>query len=685
MAIKLFKYLDFCFRERFMIILPKTRWCVSLFFLFSVFSLFGQKADTALIDEKIYDVYANKNDSIFAFSTVDKIIGEAQKINYLSGVSAAVQLKGYLYLSYGNYDLAKKYIFEAYEQNKTLHNDKVMAQNLRILGIYYERKEEYEKALDYFFQSLNLRTKINDLKGMAECNASIGIIFHYTSQIQKAVYYYKKSLAFYLREKNTKSIADIQSNIAAAYNSLGNPDSAIYFLNGVIDARSKMKDFIGLGQSYHNLGISYSMLGNYTKALNCFKLAIKNTGRGENNANNVTSYRLAGGLLIKLKQYIEAEKYLLVSEKISRENGMNDELIENYNKLSELYELKGNFKKSIQYASLKTAFQDSIAQLNSKLSLDEIEAKYKSLEKSHEIELLKARNETLEQQSKYNYILAFSFFILVAISIVLVFYIKTLKDTKNTLVHQNEVINSKSKEAEIQNQNLEKLIGENQTLMGVLAHDLRAPFSKLLGLVNILEEEESVEEKTLYINFMKGICKDALQLIQDTVNISQIYNENAEELKQKMEFFKPSELLENSLNTFKAVALEKKISISFADSTSGIELRSSKEYLGRIFDNLISNAIKFSPANTNITLTSSKMSDKLVFSFKDEGPGFTEADKKQMFTRFKKLSARPTGNEVSSGLGLFIVKQLVDLIGAKIYLMSEEGKGSEFLIELPLN
>ncbi|MBJ7429055.1 MAG: HAMP domain-containing histidine kinase, partial [Bacteroidia bacterium] len=281
--------------------------------------------------------------------------------------------------------------------------------------------------------------------------------------------------------------------------------------------------------------------------------------------------------------------------------------------------------------------------------------------------------------------LAFGFLVLVVISTILVFYVKTLKTTKNILVHQNEVIIGKNREAEIQNQNLEKLISENQTLMGVLAHDLRAPFSKLIGLVNILEDDENEEEKTLYINFMKGICKDALQLIQDTVNISQIYNENAEELKQKMELFKPSELLENSLNTFKAVALEKQISISFADSTTDIELRSSKEYLCRIFDNLISNAIKFSPANTNITLTSSKMSDKLVFSFKDEGPGFTEADKKQMFTRFKKLSARPTGNEVSSGLGLFIVKQLVDLIGAKIYLITDQGKGSEFLIELQLN
>jgi len=668
-----------------MIILPKPRWCITLFFLFSVFSLFGQKADTALIDEQIYNVYANKNDSVFAFSSVDKIIGEAQKINYLSGVSSAVQLKGYLYLSYGNYDLAKKYIFEAYEQNKKLNNVKVLAQNLRILGIYYERREEYEKALDYFFQSLNLRTKIKDLKGIAECNASIGIIFHYTSQIQKAVFYYKKALVFYLNENNTKSVSDIQSNIAAAYNSLGNPDSAIYFLNGVIVAENKMKDFIGLGQSYHNLGISYSMLGNFSKALDCFKQAIKNTGGGENNANNVTSYRLAGGLLIKLKQYIEAEKYLLISEKISKKNGIGEELIENYNKLSELYELKGDFKKSIHYASLKTNFKDSMAQLNTKLSLDEIEAKYKGLEKSHEIELLKAQNETLEQQSKYNYALAFGFLVLVVISTILVFYVKTLKTTKNILVHQNEVINGKNRESEIQNQHLEKLISENQTLMGVLAHDLRAPFSKLIGLVNILEDDENEEEKTLYINFMKGICKDALQLIQDTVNISQIYNENAEELKQKMELFKPSELLENSLNTFKAVALEKQISISFADSTTDIELRSSKEYLCRIFDNLISNAIKFSPANTNITLTSSKMSDKLVFSFKDEGPGFTEADKKQMFTRFKKLSARPTGNEVSSGLGLFIVKQLVDLIGAKIYLITEQGKGSEFLIELQLN
>lgn len=152
-----------------------------------------------------------------------------------------------------------------------------------------------------------------------------------------------------------------------------------------------------------------------------------------------------------------------------------------------------------------------------------------------------------------------------------------------------------------------------------------------------------------------------------------------------MEVFNPTELLENSINSFKAIALEKQITILFNNSVPNIEINNSKEYLSRIFDNLISNSIKFSPSNTSIVLNSSKMADKLVLSIKDEGLGFTEEDKKLLFTKFKKLSARPTGNEASSGLGLFIVKQLVNLIGANIRLISEQGKGSEFVVELPLN
>lgn len=114
------------------------------------------------------------------------------------------------------------------------------------------------------------------------------------------------------------------------------------------------------------------------------------------------------------------------------------------------------------------------------------------------------------------------------------------------------------------------------------------------------------------------------------------------------------------------------------------EILQDINYLGRIIDNLLSNAIKFSRLNSTVGVAAGKSQDTLWISVRDEGPGFSDRDKNLLFQRFKKLSARPTGGESSNGLGLAIVKTLVDRLGGTIELNTEPGKGSEFIVRLPL-
>ena len=106
------------------------------------------------------------------------------------------------------------------------------------------------------------------------------------------------------------------------------------------------------------------------------------------------------------------------------------------------------------------------------------------------------------------------------------------------------------------------------------------------------------------------------------------------------------------------------------------------------FDNLVSNAIKFSPAHTevNVVIEQKQLADKKRFVFKvvDQGPGLTEEDKAHVFGIYQRLSARPTAGEISTGLGLSIVKQMVELHQGRVWVESEAGQGATFAIELPL-
>jgi signal transduction histidine kinase len=105
-----------------------------------------------------------------------------------------------------------------------------------------------------------------------------------------------------------------------------------------------------------------------------------------------------------------------------------------------------------------------------------------------------------------------------------------------------------------------------------------------------------------------------------------------------------------------------------------------------IADNLINNAIKFSEKNKWIEIIIKEKQEMVILEVKDDGPGFTEEDKKNLFQRFTRLSAQPTNGEDFTGLGLSIVKVLVEAHKGNLWVEpGEKDKGSKFIVEIPVS
>ena len=111
-------------------------------------------------------------------------------------------------------------------------------------------------------------------------------------------------------------------------------------------------------------------------------------------------------------------------------------------------------------------------------------------------------------------------------------------------------------------------------------------------------------------------------------------------------------------------------------------IEADRERLREVIDNLVSNAIKYSPLDKPIWVTVEPVGDEVHFSVRDLGPGLTETDKQKVFGKFQRLSAVPTGEESSTGLGLSIVKQIVELHGGRVWVESEAGQGATFTVAL---
>lgn len=244
-----------------------------------------------------------------------------------------------------------------------------------------------------------------------------------------------------------------------------------------------------------------------------------------------------------------------------------------------------------------------------------------------------------------------------------------------------------------ENSNLMKIIQAKNDYIGIVLHELLNPLNTIMGFSNFIIRElsklnndnHSISSDTLEnlqiiherSSYMNRIVTKLMNL--ELPNNQNSYNQHSETMVH--------DIIKSVISHYKNSANEKRIKIYYKHSP-GLKLKIDHDYLREIIENLISNAIKFSPYEKKIWIeaiaTVKKSVPYLQFTVRDEGNGFTEADKLSLFTKFKKLSSKPTNNEQSIGLGLSIVKKLVDLNSGTIELISNYGNGAKFVVEFKL-
>jgi signal transduction histidine kinase len=220
-------------------------------------------------------------------------------------------------------------------------------------------------------------------------------------------------------------------------------------------------------------------------------------------------------------------------------------------------------------------------------------------------------------------------------------------------------------------------------VLGVVAHDLRNPISAIGGFANILvEATENDQDNIEYAKIILEASQQMQNMVDDLL-VSAI--NDATDFSVNPSPFGLIRLINQIIANFKEPSELKNQKIHFFYSDNSIQINADSTKLREVIENLISNAIKYSEAGKEIKIYVEKLDQKITIKVADEGPGMNETDKGKVFGKFTRLSAKPTAGESSTGLGLYIVKKLVELHEGKIWVESEVNKGSTFIIELPQN
>ncbi len=245
-----------------------------------------------------------------------------------------------------------------------------------------------------------------------------------------------------------------------------------------------------------------------------------------------------------------------------------------------------------------------------------------------------------------------------------------------TALKNNEFENKKTLET------LTRMNNSKDRFISILSHDLRAPFTSILGFSEILMNEPNLPnaERLEYLTYINDSSQNQLQLINYLLDWSRLQTGR---LKIEPHRISVQNLIFNCVSSLTGNAIRKNIEIK-VDADDSLFVQADERLLTQAITNLISNAVKFSPENNTIEIAADFFNDELIeFIVKDSGLGISDANKEKLFKVEKMFSTEGTKGEKGTGLGLSLVKEIIEKHGGEIWYYSEVGKGSEFHFTIP--
>ncbi len=246
-----------------------------------------------------------------------------------------------------------------------------------------------------------------------------------------------------------------------------------------------------------------------------------------------------------------------------------------------------------------------------------------------------------------------------------------------------EEVNKFNESLEKRNQELVKLHYEKNEIMSIVAHDLKNPLAGIKITSSLLTSHLHTLPTDYIISRFQTIDDSVTMMTELISNLLDINSIESGKLKLSISEFNMAEVARAAINSFADAASRKHIEF-IQDINSFVQAYGDYKRTRQVLDNLISNAIKFSPLGKSIFIRCLQGDTFARFEVEDQGPGITEEEMQQLYEKFARLSAKPTASETSTGLGLSIAKRLINDMGGEIWCESEFGKGAIFIIELPL-
>lgn len=538
----------------------------------------------------------------------------------------------------GNPEKSIQFLDKAKQASSLFGNPSVEALILNESGKVHVAANRLDEAREDYEQVLLLQDKMHDPVAQAQALSNLAHLHALQNNFNRSLEMYKQSLSIWRQQRNRLEEARSLNVIGDLYSLMKNNERAYANYTAALEVYQSLDNKEGIAEAFNSIGVYYFNQKKYKESVANLELALS-AGRSAQSKNT---------------------------------------LRKSYEYLSNSLKESGDFRRALEYTELLMAMNDFILKEENDQKLLDMQSQYALEEKEQALTRLEnirvQREHELAEQKRIQLYL-YGILLMAGIILVLIIYLYLSKQKSNKQLQQ---INARIEEQNIQLHNLNVT---KDKFFSIISHDLKGPLNSLTSFSGLLINHFDALSKDDIQKLAKDLDKSLKNLFVLLNNLLEWARSQTGNIDFTRELINIQDVLQQNKDLLEAQATGKSITLLF-DNSGPVWVEANKHSINTVVRNLLSNAIKFTPPNGVIKLGATPHNHEVIVSISDTGLGMSKKVLDKLFRLDTKHTTPGTQNEQGTGLGLILCKDFVEKNGGRIWVESEEGKGSVFSFSL---
>ncbi len=630
-------------------------------------ALAGTAKDTKWLI-KSYNLYADflrqqsREDS--ALTIVNRSMEMARKTSDSKAISDALNTMGGIYWQKGNFDKTREVLEENIALTKKTNDRNRMARSYVILGSVHSQLGEYTTAMEYYTLASQIFYDLEDTANYALGLGNIGYIQRSLENYRSAESYFKQADSLYTLLDQPVGIAYATYNLGVVYKNLGLLDKAFEYVQKSL----RLYDGLGIPKRvsycYYTLGEIYKNKQDHRQALSSYKKSLELARAVDDSVNIGTSLVAVAESYLELRKPDSARIHLNEAGILADSMRLVILAMDVNRDLSGLYENEGDYERAFRHMKQYATLRDTLYTREKRELGSEIEAKYQNERQTKEIALLASEKElqTLQlnqRENERNAIIIFAILVILLAG----------------LLYNQYRIKQKS------NKELRELDQLKSNFFANISHEFRTPLTLIKGPIEKLEQDPVEVLSREDIKMVRRNTNKLLGLVNQLLELSRIDQGKLQLKTTEGDIYK---CLRAAASSFNSHAAQRNMDYRVEIPNEVLWAAFDRDKLEKVVYNLLSNAFKFSEDGEMVSFVANYVHNELTVQVSDSGMGIPEEKQPFIFNRFYQVDGGITREHEGSGIGLSLSKDLIELMDGTITVSSEEGKGSFFTVQIPI-